>query len=139
MAKTLTITEARSQLLDLAEELNRPPATEPVKVTKRGKPVLAVMPHGFYESLVETLEVLGDEGLMQALRRGLKEVRADETIPWEKVKHGLRLSRPPGIESFSPARLVPCSPRLPIAARRNEFATASMGLPWIQRLKGRLC
>ena len=32
MAKTLTITEARSQLLDLAEQLNRPPATEAVTV-----------------------------------------------------------------------------------------------------------
>lgn len=91
MAKTLTITEARSQLLDLAEQLNRPPATEAVTVTKRGKPVLAVMPHEFYESLVETLEVLGDEALMQALRRSLKEVRTGKTIPWEKVKQDLRL------------------------------------------------
>ena len=91
MAKTLTITEARSQLLDLAEQLNRPPATEAVTVTKRGKPVLAVMPHEFYESLVETLEILGDEALMQALRRSLKEVRTGKIVPWEKVKQDLRL------------------------------------------------
>jgi prevent-host-death family protein len=91
MPKTLTITEARSQLLKLAEQLNRPPATEAVTVTKRGKPVLAVLPHEFYESLVETLEVLGDASLMQALRRSLKEVRTGKTIPWEKVKQDLRL------------------------------------------------
>jgi antitoxin YefM len=91
MPKTLTITEARSQLLELAEQLNRPPATEAVTVTKRGKPVLAVLPHEFYESLVETLEVLGDASLMQALRRSLKEVRTGKTIPWEKVKQDLRL------------------------------------------------
>ncbi len=91
MPRTLTITEARSQLLELAELLNRPPATEAVTVTKRGKPVLAVMPHEFYESLVETLEVLGDVTLMQALRRSLKEVRSGKTIPWEKVKQDLRL------------------------------------------------
>lgn len=91
MARTLTITEARSQLLELAEQLNRPPATEAVTVTKRGKPVLAVMPHDFYESLVETLEVLGDAALMQALRQSLREVRSGKTIPWEKVKQDLRL------------------------------------------------
>ncbi len=91
MPKTLTITEARSQLLELAEQLNRPPATEAVTVTKRGKPVLAVLPHEFYESLVETLEVLADATLMRALRRSLKEVQTGKTIPWEKVKQDLRL------------------------------------------------
>jgi prevent-host-death family protein len=91
MAKVLTITEARSQLLDLAERLNRPPATDAVTVTKRGKPVLALLPHEFYESLVETLEILGDEALMPALRQSLKEVRSGKTIPWVKVKQDLGL------------------------------------------------
>jgi antitoxin YefM len=91
MPKTLTITEARSQLLELAERLNRPPATEAVTVTKRGKPVLAVLPHEFYESLVETLEILGDEALMQSLRQSLKDARGGKTIPWEKAKRDLGL------------------------------------------------
>jgi antitoxin YefM len=91
MPKTLTITEARSQLLELAERLNRPPATEAVTVTKRGKPVLAVLPHEFYESLVETLEILGDEALMQSLRQSLKEARSGKTIPWEKARRDLGL------------------------------------------------
>jgi len=56
MAKTLTITEARSQLLDLAEQLNRPPATKAVTVTKRGKPVLTTMPLRFLR------ESAGDAG-----------------------------------------------------------------------------
>jgi PHD/YefM family antitoxin component YafN of YafNO toxin-antitoxin module len=60
-------------------------------VTKRGKPVLTVTPHEFYESLVETLEVLADETLMRALHRSLKEVRTGKTIPWEKVKQDLHL------------------------------------------------
>jgi antitoxin YefM len=91
MTKTLTITEARSQLLSLAEQLNRPPATDTVTVTKRGKPVLAVLPHEFYESLIETLEVIGDATLMDALRRSLQEARTGKVVPWEKVKQGLRL------------------------------------------------
>lgn len=91
MPKTLTITEARTQLLELAEQLNRPPATEAVTVTKRGKPVLALLPHEFYESLVETLEVLGDETLMRSFRRSVKEARIGKTLPWEKAKKDLGL------------------------------------------------
>jgi prevent-host-death family protein len=91
MPKTLTITKAQSQLLELADQLNRPPATEAVTVTKRGKPVLAVLPHEFYESLVETLEVLGDASLMQALRRSLQEARAGKTTPHRLAQRPLRL------------------------------------------------
>jgi prevent-host-death family protein len=91
MTKTLTITEARSQLLELAEQLNRPPATGAVTVTKRGKPVLVVLPHEFYESLVETLEILGDASLTDVLRRSLREAETGKTVPWDKVKRDLRL------------------------------------------------
>ena len=91
MTKTLSITQARSQLLELADTLNRPPAGIAVTVTKRGKPVLAVMPWEFYAELVETLEILGDATLMRDLRRSIKEARAGRMTPWEKVKRDLHL------------------------------------------------
>lgn len=91
MAKTLPITKARSQLLDLAEELNRKPETGTVAVTKRGQPVLALMPWELYESIVETLEILGDETLMTSLRRSVKEAERGKTLPWEDVKRSLGL------------------------------------------------
>jgi PHD/YefM family antitoxin component YafN of YafNO toxin-antitoxin module len=62
-----------------------------VTVTKRGKPVLAVLPWEFYESLVETLEILGDEETMRVLRRSVREARSGKTIRWEKVKRELDL------------------------------------------------
>ena len=91
MTKTLSITQVRSQLLGLADELNRASPTGAVAVTKRGRPVLALLPWELYESLVETLEILGDRDLMKALRRSLKEARAGRTIPWEKVRRELDL------------------------------------------------
>jgi prevent-host-death family protein len=91
MSKTLSITQLRSQLLELADELNRSAAAGPVTVTKRGKPVLALLPWKLYESLTETLDILGDESLMRSLRQSLKEARAGKTIPWEKVKRNLGL------------------------------------------------
>ncbi len=91
MPRTLTSTEVRPLLLELAEQLNRPPAAEAATVTKRGKPVLALLPHEFYKSLVERLEVLGDETLMRSLRRSVKEARTGKTVPWEKGKKDLGL------------------------------------------------
>lgn len=91
MLKTLSITQLRSQLLDLADQLNRSSTAGPVTVTKRGKPVLALLPWELYESLTETLDILGDEVFMRPLRQGIKEARAGKTIPWEKVKQRLDL------------------------------------------------
>lgn len=91
MTRNLSLTEARSKLLGLAGELNRKPSAGAVAVTKRGKPVLALLPWDLYESLVETLEILGDEALMRGLRKSIKEARAGQTIPWERVKRELDL------------------------------------------------
>jgi hypothetical protein len=44
-----------------------------------------------YESLVETLEIMGDKDLMADLRRSIREVREGKTIPWERVKKDLGL------------------------------------------------
>ena len=60
-------------------------------VTRRGKPVLAVMPWELYEAIVETLEVMGDEDLMAALRQSIKEANEGKVIPWEQAKRKLGL------------------------------------------------
>jgi PHD/YefM family antitoxin component YafN of YafNO toxin-antitoxin module len=62
-----------------------------VTVTRRGEPVLAILPWELYETLEETLEILGDEDLMTELRRSLREAEAGETVPWETVKADLGL------------------------------------------------
>lgn len=89
MFKDIPITEARHELTSLPKRLAKSPGA--ITLTRRGKPVLAVMPWGFYESLMETMEIMGDEKLMSMLRRGIKEARRGKGIPWEKAKKDLRL------------------------------------------------
>ncbi len=60
MEETLTITQARAKLLVLPEQLAKDKTTKSVTVTKRGKPILAIVQWDLYESIVETLEVMGD-------------------------------------------------------------------------------
>ena len=89
MAEEIPITEARHELTSLPKRLAKTPGT--VAITKRGKPVLAIMPWNLYESLVETLAILEDEDLMTALRRGVAEAEAGKSIPWEDVKRESKL------------------------------------------------
>lgn len=91
MTKTIPIIEARNQLTRLPEQFEKEPHTSAIAVTRRGRPVLALMPWELYESIVETLEILGDEELMKQLRQGIRDAAAGRTIPWEKVKKDLKL------------------------------------------------
>ena len=82
--KDLPITEARDELTTLPDKLSH--SHETVTITRRGKPVLAILPWDEYEALVETLDVLSDKGLMTSLRQGIREMKRGKGIPWEEVK-----------------------------------------------------
>ncbi len=86
--KELTTVDARRKLTKLPEELGAEAAT--VAVTRRGKPVLAIMTWEDYQAILETLEILSDDESVEQLRRSIKEVKEGKTIPWEKAK--VRLS-----------------------------------------------
>ena len=89
METTMKISEARSKFLDLADSLEQ--SREVLQVTRRGKPVLAVLPWEVYESLLETLEVMSDPELLAAIREDLASPDRADTIPWEEVKRDLGL------------------------------------------------
>lgn len=91
MPKMMPIIEARNKLTTLPKTFELDPEIGAVVVTRRGKPVLALMPWELYESLLETLEIMGDENLMAALRQSIREVEEGKGIPWEKAKADLDL------------------------------------------------
>ena len=89
MTRTMPIIEARNKLTSLPEEFEKEPELGALAVTRRGKPVLAVMPWELYESIIETMEILGDEELMAALRQGIKDIEEGNIISWEEAQHRL--------------------------------------------------
>ena len=91
MSKMMPITEARYGLPHLLEQFERQHDTEAVAVTRRGKPVLAVMPWEFYESLVETLEIVSDSELMKDLRESIQQIKAGRVHTHQQVKKELGL------------------------------------------------
>ena len=83
--RTLSLTEARSRLLQIADEMERDPGTV-VEVTKRGRRLMALLAAERYDALVETLEVLGDAAVMRSLRRARMDIAAGKGIPWERAR-----------------------------------------------------
>jgi antitoxin YefM len=85
----ISMSNARKSLASLTDEMS---ASSPaVAITRRGKPVLAVMNWDLYESIVETLEVLADEETAESLRASLREVAKGRTVSSAKVAKDLGL------------------------------------------------
>ncbi len=82
-----SISEIREQITRLPEYFEQEP--EAVTVTRHGKPIMAILPWELYESIMETLEVLGDDELMAAFRRGVQDIEAGRVESWEDVKKEL--------------------------------------------------
>src|SRR6266404_1462209 len=85
----LAMAEARKRLPKLADTLEKHPEIGAVTITRRGKPVLAVLSWDLYESLVETMEIMSDPEMMAAFRKGVKEMEQGKAIPLEQFKREL--------------------------------------------------
>jgi PHD/YefM family antitoxin component YafN of YafNO toxin-antitoxin module len=88
--KTVTLTEARNELLRIADELARRPS-EVVEVSKRGQRVMTLLSSELYEALLETLDLLSDEATTKQLRQALKEIGAGKGMAWKAAKKRLGL------------------------------------------------
>ena len=82
--ENIPIVQARAMLTQLPERLSA--ENRAVALTRHGKPVLAVMPWDLFESIMETMEIMGDVDMMAALRQGIEDVREGNLIPLEQVK-----------------------------------------------------
>lgn len=91
MTHTLPIMEARKQLTSLPEMLMHEGQADVLEITRRGKPVLAVMPWELYEALSETLEVMADKELMTQLRNSIAEMESGNLVSWQDAKRELGL------------------------------------------------
>jgi antitoxin YefM len=84
---TFTISKIREIITDLPERFEQEPKV--VTVTRNGKPIMAILAWEMYESIMETLEVLGDVELIAAFRQGVKDLAEGRVSPWEEVKKDL--------------------------------------------------
>jgi len=89
MAKTVPLTEARAKLSELLDELER--QHEHVVITRHGRPTAVLVPADEQEALEETLEILQDEDLLEALRESQEDVEAGRLKTLREVRRDLGL------------------------------------------------
>jgi antitoxin YefM len=83
LVKTYSISEIREEITRLPEQFEQEPGA--VMVTRHGKPLMAILPWELYESIMETLEIMGDAELMAAFRHGVKDIEEGRVKPLDDV------------------------------------------------------
>ena len=87
MMTQIPLTQARNKLTNLPERSEK--NHEAVAVTRRGKPVMAIMDWELYESIIETMAVLSDDRLLAAIKKSAGEFQAGNFKTLEQVKKEL--------------------------------------------------
>ena len=88
----LSVTETRRRFLELAQRV--PSERGVVRVTKHGRPLLAVTPWEDYEKLMEivaTIEVMSDPDFMAQIRQGDRELAEGRGIELSELETMLAL------------------------------------------------
>ena len=82
----MSVTDARKSFLALVDNLTDEGV---VRVTKHGRPAIAMIPWRAYERAQEvlaTVEVLSDPELVEQIRKGEREIEAGEGIAIEDLR-----------------------------------------------------
>lgn len=85
---TLPLAEVRANLSRLVEEAERTHLR--VEVTKNGRRAAVLLSADDYDSLMETLDILGDAEAMAAIRESEADIAAGRVYSLEEVEAELR-------------------------------------------------
>jgi antitoxin YefM len=86
MVESLTIlpvTKVKRELLEILKSMEENYAT--VTVTRNGEPVGIIMTPDRYEALLETIEILGDNKTLQALKASQKDFNSGRIFTHDEV------------------------------------------------------
>ena len=88
---TLSITDARKEFLTLPDRFTEDSDLKSIIITKRGEPVFDLVPHGYIETIVETLEIMSDPEQLEALKQSVKDVEKGRLLTTAEVEEQLGL------------------------------------------------
>jgi prevent-host-death family protein len=85
---TIPLTEAKKNLPKLVREVAE--QGKVYSLTRRGRPAAVIMSEEDYQSIKETLEVLGDREEAKGIRRGRKDIAAGRVVDLEDLLERLQ-------------------------------------------------
>ncbi len=83
ISRYVPITKAKNDLLDLIRQIES--VDESVAVTKNGVPAAVILSMEKYKGLLETLDILSDEGTAKSLRTSIRQGRKGKWLRPEEV------------------------------------------------------
>jgi len=84
---TISITEARNRIFDIANEVQKPGVY--YTFTENGRPKAVLMSAEEFDSLMEDLELASDPGFAKRMKEVEKEYERGEYVSWEEAKKEL--------------------------------------------------
>jgi len=90
MTKVLPITKVREDLPNIISRTKR--LLTKYVVTVNGIPEAVIMSHEEYESLIETLDILSEPGILQDLKKSEKELKSGKYVSLEELKSELGIT-----------------------------------------------
>ena len=83
ISRYVPITKAKNDLLELIRQVEK--VDESVAVTKNGIPAAVILSMEKYAGLLETLEILSDEGTAKSLRTSIRQARKGKWLRTDEV------------------------------------------------------
>ena len=81
--KILPVTRVKRELLDILKSMEEEYST--ITMTRNGEPVGVMMTPDRYEALLETIEILGDNKILQTLRASQKDFKSGRVYTHAEV------------------------------------------------------
>lgn len=87
---TISISEARKRIFDIAEEVQKPGVF--YTFTEKGRPKTVMMSYDEFDSLMETSEIMSDPELMKDIKQAEAEYKRGEYVTLNQLKKELGYS-----------------------------------------------
>jgi prevent-host-death family protein len=81
---TISISEARKRIFELAEEVQKP--SNYYTLTENGRPKAVLMSAEEFDSIMETIDILGDSNILENIKKAEEEYKRGEFQTWEELK-----------------------------------------------------
>jgi antitoxin YefM len=81
--KILPVTKVKRELLEILKAMGEDYAT--ITVTRNGEPVGIMMTPDRYEALLETIEIIGNNKILQALKASRKDFKSGRVYTHDDV------------------------------------------------------
>lgn len=84
MAKHVPVREFRSRLSELLDDVAD--RRDHILVTRNGRPAAALVPIDEYQALEETAEILSDRDAIDAIEKGLADLKRGDTVTLDALR-----------------------------------------------------